>query len=160
MGSERPSAETTPAVTEPLNPFGLPIATTSWPTRSCSASPRVCGDQVAPIGPQDREVGERVGADHLEFEVAAIGEGGGPVPVGPGDDVGGAEHEAVGADRDSAAGPHPATASRRPAADGEVGDRGTEPLGDPGDGPRIGVEGFGIRQALMLGRGVEAGIGS
>src|SRR4051794_1189192 len=40
-GSERPSAETTPAVTEPANPLGLPIATTSWPTRSLSASPRV-----------------------------------------------------------------------------------------------------------------------
>ena len=38
-GSERPSAETTPAVTEPAKPCGLPIATTSWPTRSVSASP-------------------------------------------------------------------------------------------------------------------------
>ena len=27
-----PSAETTPAVTDPANPSGLPIATTSWPT--------------------------------------------------------------------------------------------------------------------------------
>jgi hypothetical protein len=39
VGSERPSAETTPAVTEPAKPFGLPIATTSWPTCSRSASP-------------------------------------------------------------------------------------------------------------------------
>ena len=38
-GSERPSAETTPAVTVPPNPSGLPIATTSWPTRNRSASP-------------------------------------------------------------------------------------------------------------------------
>ena len=29
VGSERPRAETTPAVTEPAKPFGLPIATTS-----------------------------------------------------------------------------------------------------------------------------------
>jgi hypothetical protein len=29
VGSERPRAETTPAVTEPLKPSGLPIATTS-----------------------------------------------------------------------------------------------------------------------------------
>jgi hypothetical protein len=29
VGSERPSAETTPAVTLPVNPCGLPIATTS-----------------------------------------------------------------------------------------------------------------------------------
>ena len=42
-GSERPSPDTTPAVTEPANPFGLPIATTSWPGRSDSASPRVAG---------------------------------------------------------------------------------------------------------------------
>ena len=42
-GSERPSAETTPAVTEPANPFGLPIATTSWPTRRLSASPSTAG---------------------------------------------------------------------------------------------------------------------
>ena len=33
VGSERPSAETTPAVTELPKPFGLPIATTSCPTR-------------------------------------------------------------------------------------------------------------------------------
>src|SRR2546428_485604 len=38
-GSERPSADTPPAVTDPAKPFGLPIATTSWPTRSLSASP-------------------------------------------------------------------------------------------------------------------------
>src|SRR3954447_2632547 len=42
-GSERPSADTTPAVTEPAKPLGLPIATTSWPTRSASASPSVAG---------------------------------------------------------------------------------------------------------------------
>ena len=30
-GSERPSADTTPAVTDPAKPYGLPIATTSWP---------------------------------------------------------------------------------------------------------------------------------
>ena len=39
VGNERPSAETTPAVTDPAKPFGLPIATTSWPTWSRSASP-------------------------------------------------------------------------------------------------------------------------
>src|SRR3954447_17668947 len=38
-GSERPSALTTPAVTLPPKPRGLPIATTSWPTRSSPASP-------------------------------------------------------------------------------------------------------------------------
>ena len=43
VGSERPSAETTPAVTVPESPIGLPIATTSWPTRRESASPSPAG---------------------------------------------------------------------------------------------------------------------
>src|SRR5262249_6322949 len=43
VGSDRPSAETTPAVTEPPNPCGLPIATTSCPTRRRSASPSGAG---------------------------------------------------------------------------------------------------------------------
>ena len=46
-GSERPSADTTPAVTEPAKPCGLPIATTSWPTRSPAASPSSTGASVA-----------------------------------------------------------------------------------------------------------------
>ena len=46
-GSDRPSADTTPAVTDPANPFGLPIATTSCPTRSRSASPSVEGVRSA-----------------------------------------------------------------------------------------------------------------
>ena len=36
---DRPSAETTPAVTVPAKPSGLPIAMTSWPTLSRPASP-------------------------------------------------------------------------------------------------------------------------
>ncbi len=47
-GSERPRPETTPAVTDPPSPFGFPIATTSWPTRSDSASPSVAGASAAP----------------------------------------------------------------------------------------------------------------
>ena len=39
-GIDRPSPLTTPAVTEPDSPIGLPTATTSWPIRSVSASPR------------------------------------------------------------------------------------------------------------------------
>ena len=48
VGSERPSAETTPAVTEPEKPCGLPIATTSWPTRSVAASPSSAGGRPSP----------------------------------------------------------------------------------------------------------------
>ena len=43
VGRERPSALTTPAVTEPASPSGLPTATTSWPTTRRSASPRRTG---------------------------------------------------------------------------------------------------------------------
>jgi hypothetical protein len=43
VGRDRPSAETTPAVTEPANPCGFPIATTSWPTRRADASPSSAG---------------------------------------------------------------------------------------------------------------------
>ncbi len=39
----RPRALTTPALTDPSKPSGLPIATTSWPTRRRLASPSVAG---------------------------------------------------------------------------------------------------------------------
>src|SRR4051812_40054614 len=47
VGSERPRPLTTPAVTDPARPSGLPTATTSWPTRSAPASPRTAGSGVA-----------------------------------------------------------------------------------------------------------------
>src|SRR5438874_1486402 len=49
VGSDRPSALTTPAVTDPAKPIGLPSATTSWPTRSTSASPRTAGCRSRPV---------------------------------------------------------------------------------------------------------------
>ena len=74
-GSERPSAETTPAVTEPAKPCGFPMATTSWPTRSVSASPRTAGDELVRLGAEHGEIGERVGADDLGRDLAAVHEG-------------------------------------------------------------------------------------
>src|SRR5438874_758216 len=47
-GRARPSALTTPAVTEPEKPSGFPIATTSCPTRSQDASPRSAGWRSRP----------------------------------------------------------------------------------------------------------------
>jgi hypothetical protein len=47
VGSDRPRADTTPAVTELANPCGLPIATTSWPTLSRAASPSGAGAGTA-----------------------------------------------------------------------------------------------------------------
>ena len=48
-GMERPSPLTTPAVTEPESPSGLPTAMTSWPTRSNSASPISAGAAVGAL---------------------------------------------------------------------------------------------------------------
>ena len=48
VGRDRPRALTTPAVTEPARPSGLPTATTSWPTTSSSASPSSAGGGVVP----------------------------------------------------------------------------------------------------------------
>src|SRR6201992_4309836 len=49
VASDRPSALTTPAVTEPARPSGLPTATTSWPTTRSSASPSSAGAGVGPV---------------------------------------------------------------------------------------------------------------
>ena len=70
VGSDRPSALTTPAVTEPASPSGLPTATTSWPTRSVSASPSSAGGGVRAARPDDGQVGQRVGADHVERRIS------------------------------------------------------------------------------------------
>jgi hypothetical protein len=49
VASDRPSALTTPAVTEPANPSGFPMATTSCPTRSRAASPIGAGFGWPPV---------------------------------------------------------------------------------------------------------------
>src|ERR1700722_16201021 len=48
VGSDLPRPLTTPAVTLPASPRGLPTATTSWPTWSLEASPKRTGRGVAP----------------------------------------------------------------------------------------------------------------
>ena len=93
-------------MTEPANPLGLPIATTSWPTRRCSASPSGAGDQIAAVGAQHRQVREPVEADDAEAELAPVDERGATAATGPraGDDVRRGEQEPVGRQRDRAAG--------------------------------------------------------
>ena len=51
----------------------------------------------------DREIGERVGADQLELDLAAVGERRVPAPAGARDDVRRGEQEAVARDHDAAA---------------------------------------------------------
>ena len=58
--------------------------------------------QVARVGAQHREVGERVGADDGEVELPAVDERRPPPGPAAADDVGGGEHEAVGRDHDRA----------------------------------------------------------
>ena len=147
MGSERPRAETTPAVTEPAKPCGLPIATTSWPTRSRSASPSSAGGEIARVDAQHGEVGEGVGADDLELELAAVDERRAAAAFRARDDVGGGEREAVRRDHDAAAAPVEHAAAAHAARDAEVRDGGAQPLGHGRHGLRVGVERFVVRVA-------------
>ena len=121
-GSERPSAETTPAVTEPARPKGLPIATTSWPTVSRSASPSVAAGRSRALGAEHGKVGERVRADEREGQVAAVGEARPQAAAGALDDVGRGEQEAVGRDHDAAAAPLPLAAAAVPPHDPDARD--------------------------------------
>ena len=99
-GSERPRAETTPAVTEPARPSGLPTATTSWPIRRASASPSVAGGPRPSRDLQDGEVGQWIRADHVEQRLGSVGELGDAVG-GAGHHVRAGEHEAVRGERDA-----------------------------------------------------------
>ena len=109
-GSERPSAETTPAVTDPAKPCGLPMATTSWPDPEPLGVAEHGRREAVLLGAEDGEVGERVGPDDLGRDLAAVDERGLHLPSVAGDDVGRGEQEAVGGDDDAAA------AADRPAA--------------------------------------------
>ena len=99
------------------------------------------GDEIVRLGPQHREVGVRVGADHVEAQLAPVDERGAPGPRRALDDVRRGEHEPVRRDH------HRAAAAGSPAArDAKVRDRRREPLGDRDHGVRVGVE------RLFLGR--------
>jgi hypothetical protein len=105
------------------------------------------GRELAGIGAEDSEVGERVRADDLVFELATVGERDAAAPVAPLDDVRRGQQVAVGRDHDAAPGArqHPPApdAARHP----EVSDRLGEPLDDAGDGARVRVE-----RLLVVGR--------
>ena len=130
-------------------PCGLPIATTSWPTRSAAASPSVGRRVRLALGAQHGEVGERVRPHHARLELAAVGERrADPRPPAPAlDDVRGGEHEAVGRDHDAGA--------AAAAGDAEVRDRRRERLGDVRDDARVRVE----RLRLARQRAGRGGLG-
>ena len=89
---------------------------------------------------EDGEVGERVGADDVELRARGRRRTMRSRAVGPLDDVGRGEHEAVRRDDDGAAGPVEPAAAANAARDAEVGDRGREPLRDRRDDAGVGVE--------------------
>ena len=108
--------------------------------------PELGRGEVARLRPDHGQIREGIGSDDLGAELAAVGEGGrDPVPTG--DHVRGGQHVAVGGDRDATARALRAAAPRAPR-DGEMGDRGRQPLGDAGHRAGVGVEGVGVGQAL------------
>src|ERR1044072_7648929 len=81
--NERPRALTTPALTEPAKPSGLPMATTRWPTRTRAGAARAAAGGGAPAGgggiaagggPDDGRVRQGAGAHHVELGLGPVGE--------------------------------------------------------------------------------------
>ena len=98
------------------------------------------GHEIARIGAEDGEVGERVGADDLELQLAAVDEGCATRPVRAVDDVRGGEHEPVGGHGDGAAGAFQPSPAAHPARHAQVPDRGRQPIRDVRDDARVGVQ--------------------
>ena len=124
-GRERPRALTTPEVTEPARPCGLPTATTSWPTRSLSALPRLHRGEPRREDPHHREVRQDVTTDDLEPRLAPVGERRGAVRAVR-DDVGAREEVAVGGEHHGAPGTRTTArthAQRRDRRDDALGHR-------------------------------------
>ena len=73
--SDRPSALTTPAVTECWKPYGLPIAIAICPTRTARESPSVAHGSDGPTVDADhREIGVGILADQVGAHRAAVGQ--------------------------------------------------------------------------------------
>ena len=122
-------------MTELSKPCGLPIATTSWPTRSSAASPSGAGSGRRLVGAQHGEIGERVGPDRPQRELAPVGERRAHAAAAAPDDVRRGEQEAVRRDHDAGAAAGPPA-----AADAQVRHGRRDGLGDERDDARVGVE--------------------
>ena len=69
----RPRAEMMPLVIDPPRPKGLPAAITHCPTRMLPETPsETAGSGARGVDPQQREVGQFVGADHARLVVGAV----------------------------------------------------------------------------------------
>ena len=97
--------------------------------------------QVAGVDPEQCKVGHRIGADDFELELTAVDERRTPAVCSL-DYVRRGQREAVGGDHDGAAAAVQALAAPDPSRDPQVRHRRRQPLGDGGDGLRVGVERF------------------
>ncbi len=138
----RPSALTTPAVTVHSKPNGLPIATTSWPTRIAARGTQLeHGQRLRVRHAQQRDVGVRIDAEHVgrepetrrrqHLDAARAG-----------DDVRVGQHEAVRREHEtgSAAAGHVAAAFVGALGDRDGDDAGRGALGNAGHDARIRIE--------------------
>ena len=137
-GSARPSALTTPAVTEPVNPIGLPIATTSWPTRRRDASPSSADTKPLPWRRSTARSDSWSRPIDVERDLTPVDERS-RAAVDPVDDVRGGEREPVGRDDDGGTRSLDARTAD-PLTHTEARDRGDQPFRDRGDDGRVRVE--------------------
>ena len=124
-GRLRPSALTTPAVTDPARPSGLPTATTSEPTRRLSASPYSGG---LGTGRSARTTARSLNASRpTTSKRASVPSANSASPRGRiADDVGVGDEVALGAEHDGRPGRLAAA-----AADAQRGDARGQRVGDP-----------------------------
>ena len=134
---ERPSADTTPAVTVDSKPSGLPIATTSCPRRSCLESPRTAvGRSRAALALMSAISVSGILADQLRVGCPPFG-------IGEPDVAEAVDHVAVGDDQpvrgnDEARAEAALSGAALPRVDPHDG--GPDFVGDTRNRPRIGVE--------------------
>ena len=102
--SERPSAETTPAVTVASKPSGLPMAIAIWPRLSFALSPSRCGQRDVGFDPEERKIRVGIVAEYARLKLAAFERREIDRP-GALDDMAVGKREAVGGNDDAGAEP-------------------------------------------------------
>ena len=136
--SDRPTALTTPAVTDPAKPSGLPTATTSWPTRRRSASPSSAAARRPPSTRRTARSEERIGAGDLERRLRPVGERSDAIRRAS-HDVRGGQKVTVRCEDDAGTGAVRLTVARA-ATDTQLDDARQQMLRDRGDDRRVRVE--------------------
>ncbi len=121
---ERPSAETTPAVTVDSKPSGLPIAITSWPRlQGLGVAERGIGQVAHAVGAEQRQIGVGIDAEYAGLTDVTPSTSRRPDLPGGTDHVAVGEHKPVRRDHD--AGAQPAALASRSASFGPVSTRTT-----------------------------------